>query len=1091
MICSYSFLPMDSIKPFIIYKSSAGSGKTYTLTLEYLKLALKYPGAFKQILAVTFTNKATQEMKARILEFLERLSVEVRPDEFLDMELMKHLAIDEDGLKEKAHNTLLDILHSYGDFSVSTIDSFFQKVIRAFAREMDLQAKFDVELDQDAVLDRLVDRVVEKVSEDDNLKNWLVDYAKEQIQKGSSWDIRIGIKGLGREIFQEKFKAHREIFQATIEQDDLIRRLKAYVFQQRSKLVQLAKEMNKTANDIRMQFGLDWADFSGGRGNSNFVIRLDKLGFADDPFPFFTEKQLPKIERNDDWHTKTSKRKSDIISAAESGLRELIHQSIILRNRWNTLDTLLRNLNVYGVFRNLILELRDLKDEEGILLISDVNDFLKEITKDNEAPFIYEKIGNQYKHFLIDEFQDTSDFQWSSFKPLLVNSLASGNTNLLVGDVKQSIYRWRGGKLELLLKEVEDQIGDKMTVVKNLDVNYRSLPNVIDFNNTLFGGLPGFLQDVMAKDHLVDAEELLAFAFNEVQQKVPEKKRLLPFQGFVHLEFEEKESKRSGEEVEEEIEEEGVLDKLPGLVEQLQNKGYALKDIAFLVRKNQEGALIADTMMDYAREHPDNGYAYDVLSEESLFLEKSAAVKALISLLKYLRNREDIVALKTCYYYYALFQGLPYSHELFDLYSLPKDLQAKQTVLEALLDEWMKQPLLELIESLIQFLQLTDVGTDLAYISGFKESIFDFVKKNRADLSGFLDWWELNKNKQTVKIPEDHDAMRILTIHKSKGLQFKVVIMPFLNWTILPTGQKAPVLWSEWQEEQLKAVMPITHQKDLLNTAFSELYTQEVKLAYLDTLNMLYVAFTRAEEMFWGHADYKVNKDSIVSTASTGGVLYDLFSSEVLRDFYDSGAEWNEESKEFEYGAWPAVVQRESRSKAPMHELNWAVSDWKSKLKTKEYAWDFGQAGLQDRSQRKIGVLVHEILEQSNTLEDAVNKLKQYEFEGRFDAEVGAEVAQQLTDLFSHPKLQVWYSDVYQSFAEQGIILPGGGQRRPDRILLNEQEVIVLDFKTGEKKESHLIQIREYMALIRGITGREVKGFICYLEPTEIIEVYG
>lgn len=580
---------MDSIKPFIIYKSSAGSGKTYTLTLEYLKLALKYPGAFKQILAVTFTNKATQEMKARILEFLERLSVEVRPDEFLDQELIKHLDIDADGLKERAKNTLLDILHSYGDFSVSTIDSFFQKVIRAFAREMDLQAKFDVELDQDAVLDRLVDRVVEKVSEDANLKNWLVDYAKEQIQNGNSWDIRVGIKGLGREIFQEKFKAHRETFQAAIEQDDLISRLKAYIFQQRAAMVQLGNEMHQTANDIIRQHGLEWTDFSGGKGTQNFAIKLDRLGNRDNPFPDFTEKQLEKVDDSDQWSTKTSKQKDAISSAVEAGLRALVHKSISMKSSWCTLDALLKNLNVYGVFRNLILELRDLKDEEGILLISDVNDFLKEITKDNEAPFIYEKIGNQYKHFLIDEFQDTSDFQWSSFKPLLVNSLASGNTNLLVGDVKQSIYRWRGGKLELLLKEVEDQIGDKMTVVKNLDVNYRSLPKVIDFNNTLFGGLPGFLQNVMSDVHQVDAEELLDFAFKEVQQKVPEKKRALPFQGFVHLEFEEKESRRSSEEEEEELEEDSVLDKLPQLVERLQDKGYALKDIAFWSGKIRKG----------------------------------------------------------------------------------------------------------------------------------------------------------------------------------------------------------------------------------------------------------------------------------------------------------------------------------------------------------------------------------------------------------------------------------------------------------------------------------------------------------------------
>lgn len=1082
---------MENRKPFIIYKSSAGSGKTYTLTLEYLKLALAYPGAFKQILAVTFTNKATQEMKARILEYLQRLSEEVRAGEFLDEQLMQHLKVDEEELQKRAKDSLLDILHAYGDFAVSTIDSFFQKVVRAFAREMDLQAKFDVELDQNAVLDRLTDRVIEKVSEDTELKNWLVEYAKEQIQNGNSWDVRIGIRGLGSEIFQEKFKAHREAFQSALDQEDLIKNLKSYIYQEKNKLIELALSMREKANSIRESHGLAWTEFSGGGGTANFVVKLDRLGDKDRPFPEFTDKQLPKISGTEEWHTKTSRKKSEIVAAADGGLRDLILESIVYKRRWDTLQALLKNLNVYGIFRNLILELRELKDEEGILLISDVNDFLREITKDNEAPFIFEKIGNQYKHFLIDEFQDTSDFQWSSFKPLLVNSLASGHTNLLVGDVKQSIYRWRGGKLELLLKEVEDQIGEKYIDIKNLDVNYRSLPNIIDFNNGFFSVLPGYLQDLMMENHQVEAEDLLESAFEGVGQKVPEKKRSLPFQGFAQIEFEGKENRTSQYLEEEEEEDEGVLEYIPELVEKLQDKGYALRDMAFLVRKNSEGALIADRLMDHARANQGNGYSYDVISEESLFLEKSAAVKALISLLKYLRNQEDKVALKTTYYYYSLLKSLPYTHDLFELYSLPDELKEKHRLLEQEVALWLKEPLLELVEALVRFMELSDLDSDLAYISGFKEAVFDFVKNNRADLAGFLDWWELNKNKLTVKIPEDHNAMRILTIHKSKGLQFKAVLMPFLNWSILPPGNQAPVIWSPWEESDFRTVMPLTHTAGLVNTAFSELYSNEVRLAFLDTLNMLYVAFTRAEDFLWAHAEYKYNKDGVTNTKFTGGALFEVFSGDMTSSAFGDRGRWDEESSIFEYGSWPLAVKREQGMSKPPSKLRWLFSDWKTKLQTRNYAWDFGEEGLEDRSKRRLGVLVHEILEQSNSLSDALQVLRQFEFEGRFDQETAREVEEQLKSLFHLPEIQNWYSGVFSSFAEQGILLPGGEMKRPDRILMGENESIVLDFKTGRKKDEHIIQVREYIRLVGLITQKPVKGFVCYLEPTEIVEVYG
>jgi ATP-dependent exoDNAse (exonuclease V) beta subunit len=1079
-------------KPFIIYKSSAGSGKTYTLTLEYLKLALANPGAFRQILAVTFTNKATAEMKERILEFLERLSKEVKPEEFLDQELMKYLKIDAAELQSKARETLLDILHGYGFFAVSTIDSFFQRVIRSFAREMDLQAKFDLELDQDAVLERLVDRLVEKVAEDSSLRSWLVGYAEEQIEDGKTWDIRKGIKDLGKEIFQEKFKSHKVLFQESVGQDGFLAEFRKQIQSQRKDLLQIAEEMKSKADEIRLSHGLEWTDFKGGA--NTFAKRFDRLGDSNVPFPELTGPMKRDLPDTENWFTKTSKLSGSIQAAAEAGLREILFSCIPLRTRWNTLQALQRNLNAFGVFRNLILELRDLKDEEGIMLISDVNDFLKEITKGNDAPFIYEKIGNQYKNFLIDEFQDTSDFQWSSFKPLLENSLGSGNTNLLVGDVKQSIYRWRGGRLELLLSEVQEQIRPDFQIVKPLDVNFRSLPKVIDFNNLLFQHLPVLMQEGMNQGFSVDSENLLSDAFEGVEQKVPGKKRELPFQGKIRMEFSRKEARGFGEEAEEEESEEldGVLDKIPPMVMKLQDQGYALKDISFLVRKNQQGAEIADALMTYARENPDSGYRFDVLSEESLFLNKSSAVKCLVAMMQFLQNPADLVPLKTMWFYYSLIHELEYSHELFDKKKLPTGLQTKEKEMKSKLNFWLQLPLLELVEEVLDFLGFVEKRQDLSYISGFKEAVFDFVKKNRADLSGFLDWWELNQQKRTVKIPEDHDAMRILTIHKSKGLQYKAVILPFLDWTIVATGQHAPILWSEFENESgLRTVLPLTHQSMLADSEFGSTYGKEVRLAYLDSLNMLYVALTRAEEVIWGLSDFTQSKKGEISPKRTGNLLYELFLIGFSGENLDSKQFWNPDSYTFDWGDWPEPKKDLVKKDFSITPMRWEYSDWKSKLKTRDYAWDFSEAGVSARNQRMLGVIVHEILEKAINLEEGLNLVRQFGFEGRLDEETRILVSSQLQALFELPEFKNWYSSAYQIMSEQGILLPGGSQKRPDRILISKDKAVVVDFKTGEQRESHFSQVRDYMHLVSQLSQKPVEGYLCYLEPTQILVVNG
>lgn len=1016
-------------------------------------------------------------MKERILKELVRLRTIVNPTEKMDSELMSALRVDEGGLRSKATETLTAILHDYGHFAVSTIDSFFQKVVRAFAREMDLNAKFEVELDQQAVLDRVVDRVVMLVMEDNFLHKWLVDYASDQIQNGKSWDIRRNIKDLGKQIFQEDFKRYSPEIREFLKEKENISRLQAFAKERRAELIKITRELKEQANQIRINNGLEWTDFSG--GSRSFARKFDQLGDRKEPIPEVTKTMLDAIDNPDKWFTKKSTTAPRIEAAYGGGLNQILAQFEPLLYQWQTLEAISKNIYVFGIFRNLLDELSVIKEEENILLISDANEFLKEITKENDAPFIYEKVGNKYRNFLIDEFQDTSGFQWASFKPLLENSLSQGNTNLLVGDVKQSIYRWRGGEMKLLLEQVEEETALFGINLLNLDTNFRSLPNIINFNNALFKKLPASFESNLTQSYGVEDPSILSRAYHDVRQKISPKKAKSTFQGKVKIEF----IRNSIEEDEGNFTEQ-VLAKLPDMVRELQDHGYSLRHIAFLVRTKAEGEAIADTLMQETANNSDPHYRFDVLSDESMFLNKSASVKALVAGLRYLQYPDDMVQFKTMWYYRSVLRAEPVNHTLFALDKIPDHLIEKVDSFRKRETLLLQLPLMEALEELIGALDLMENGLEKAYISGFKEAVYDFTANNRSDLAGFLEWWEENQSKRTVKIPEGHDAMRILTIHKSKGLQFKVVLMPFLKWTIFDTN-KGNVIWSPFEDREtnLAAIIPLTLGGKLSKSAFHQIYSDEAILAYLDSLNMIYVALTRAEDVFWGVVPYKEKIES--------RNMLEVHLQQVLEFGIETvegvslSTFFNPETKVFELGDWP-VEKPEKPELLPVPTLRWAYQNWSELLEVKKYAVDFSSEGLEQRKKRNFGLLVHEILEKSINLEAAKTNLQAFYFEGRLSESEKSEVENQLKDLFSNPVFGDWFQGEGILLAEQGILLPGGKQKRPDRIILRPTESIIVDFKTGEEQERYGLQVRDYMDLVQKLTQKPVKGYLCYLETGKI-----
>ncbi|SHN34476.1 ATP-dependent exoDNAse (exonuclease V) beta subunit (contains helicase and exonuclease domains) [Cyclobacterium lianum] len=1062
--------------PFQIFKSSAGSGKTYTLTTAYLKLALEHPLAFRQVLAVTFTNKATQEMKERIIQELKRIKEGVDPDQQMDRDLLEKWQLSPQELSQRASGVLRAILHDYSAFSVSTIDSFFQRVIRAFAREIDLQAKFDIEMDQEAVMSRLVDRLMLRAAEDPALHRWMVNFSIAKITEGKSWDIRKPIHDLGKKIFEEDFKVVQQEVRAFLAAPENMQQFRKHLYQQKKLLGDQAREMKEKAGQIRERHGLVWEDFAG--GSMSFARLFDKLGDPRKPIPTLTDAQKKKIGNPESWATKSSKMKAAIHAAYQEGLGDMLAEIESLEKTWTTLEVIYKNLYVFGLFGYLLEELEGLKAEENVLLISETNDFLRSITAGNEAPFIYEKVGNQFHHFLLDEFQDTSGFQWASFRPLLINSLAMGKSNLIVGDVKQSIYRWRGGEMRLLMEQVEQDAGHFGVAVRQLATNYRSLPQLVYFNNSLFRQMSGILADHLSATPDPAPGGIIREAYAEISQQVAPHQERRGITGKVKLDFILPETDRSYAEV--------ALEMLPGQVAQLLARGYRLQDIAILVRKNGQAAAVVDAFMLHGEQDPYQ--KYEVLSDEALYLNRSAVIKCLLAALKVVNDPDDKLAASSIWIHWARVWDRDIQAELFQHGYLPGSIQQLSNKFTQQLPEFRRLALMDLLEAIIDLLGFNEDVPEKAYLSGLKEAFYDFGDKNRADLGNFLDWWEQQGHRRTVKLPEEHDAIRILTIHKAKGLQFKVVLLPFLDWKLFDTT-KDNVVWTayDWEENGQRVNIPLTIRNDLMKSAFSPIFLKESLLHHLDNLNMLYVAFTRAEEVIWGMAPFRESKgNGTLKTVADLLLQAVSFPSPVQLEL-DLCSHFDREKLVFDMGDWHQS-ERMAESLEGDQPMAWKYRPWVRNLQVRDLFGSFEGSGLFRK--RDFGLLVHSLIERSRSREDFMLELDSLYYEGGIDAGEKDSLAAQFDELCRLEKFSSWFDGSNTVYTEQGILLPGGESKRPDRLVYLGDRIEVVDFKTGREQKTHHKQVRGYVDLVRQMErDLVVEGYLCYLESGLISKV--
>lgn len=1073
------------MSPLSIYKASAGSGKTYKLTLGYLELLFNDPLSYRKILAVTFTNKAASEMKYRILERLYEIS-HYKPtdisEEFILLE--KSTGKSREILIQLSQNLLVSILNDYSRFSVETIDRFFQSIIRAFARENGLPAGFILELDRSSILGEAVDRMFLDLGTDTELFDWMLRLADLRIESARGWNFRNEILSLGNELFSEGYQS------IMLEKENLISRTQLNEF-----VSELNTMLEKAQNKIKQKAG----EVSGEMGQAGYTAEhfLRKNNGPCGYFEKILDGRKPEMSnaqkkaRNDirKWISANETDK-DKIHFVESKLMPACHYMYDQLVVYNSANEIRQYVYALGILGDLSGKIQEITDEKNLFLLSDASRFLKGLIGNNPTPFIYEKTGNKIDHIMLDEFQDTSVFQWENFKPLLEHTLSLGKENIIVGDIKQSIYRWRNSDWKILADVVKKSFPGFGIEEEALNYNWRSSELIIRFNNTLFSYAPilihRLIDESLEEAHVNEDfknrwKDLLNIAYDKVQQEIPAHSK--GADAYIRAEI----LQDSGKKLKE-----LALDKLPEWIRELQDAGYLAGDIAILVRTNKEGADVAAVLMEHAGRSENKDYNFSFVSNDSLFLINNPAVKFLVSLINYMNKPDDNLNNLTLlyYYHYLLSDQNEINNE--NLMSLENVQEVLIKKFSEKLPELKRLSLFELIENLIDIFSLDSNTTNLPYLQAFQETVLEIQQEEPGSIHDFLEYWNEAGIKKTITISEEQDAQRIITIHKAKGLQYKAVIIPFCDWNLasMAGGYSETILWCKTKGTPFDSipVVPVKFKNAIKDTFFAESYLEELIMGFVDNLNLLYVALTRAEEaLIIGlpgdnkEGTLKKSGHLVINAAAMSANTEDELCMDIASVIDKSG---------ILLGKLPEISKQKS-----FQDPLWVIENYPVKfrnetmkihLKSSDYFLD---ATDKSREQLNFGNIMHEIFGSIQTRDDVLRAVSKFHREGIIGRESSAYLTQLIEEKLDNPAVKEWYAGKYEVINEREIFSEGKIYR-PDRVMVAEKKAIVLDYKFGESEiTEYVVQVKKYCALLMKLGYLKVEGFIWYVMTDKIVKI--
>lgn len=1042
-------------------------------------------------------------MKSRIVIELHRLA-SGGESPYLE-ELALELSISQKDIRSRAKSVLETILHDYSAFAVSTIDRFFQQTMRTFARETGLPGGYNIELDETSLLTETIDLMLSELDKPENktLSDWLLRFMQNNIEDGKSWKIEQQVLDLAGQLFNETYKSFSDEEHSSIQDKQQLEEYKQMLIRITKSYENEVKAVGVKAMEIMQRHGLSYDSFKH-KKNSGFLL-FSKLAGGSVEKP---SKRLISLADNVDLWVSDKDKEGAIRSAYSDGLNSCVKQIILLSENdreYQTAKQLLRNFYTLGILNDIKQRLRKLQQEKNTLFLSDTTELLNDIIAGADTPFIYEKTGTRVHHYMIDEFQDTSRMQWENFRPLIGESLASGNLNLIVGDVKQSIYRFRNSDWRLLEEQVKEDFQSGSIQEHILDTNWRSDACIVHFNNAFFTRAalnlqydfnasteaPLQIDDKQTENIHSTHNTQIIDAYADLYQEVPEKKANSGGQVKVTFLKNDKESDWKAE----------VLERLPHEIESLQDQGFSLKDIAIVVRWNHEAVLVAETLLTYREQHPESPYRFDIISNEALIIGSAQSVKAVIALMRYFRNpKDDIRRMMAIYELYRLQHRLSPDEALqFYRENAQGDFPDK---INHLFKELASMPFYEMVEYFFSLMADTLEEKENAYVQAFLDIILKFKENATADLNDFLDWWDEKGHRKALFSPEDQDAIRLITIHKSKGLGFGAVIMPFADWNMDHNPHHNDIIWSKPETPPFNSlgIAPLRYGKGLESTIFRDSYLEEKRFTFIDNLNLLYVAFTRAKhrlivfaptpgkpETITGVADLLWRSISDTTPLSDSSDTVALSVKEKiyipLSDYFEA----KDDESVFDYGQ-PTSQQKMD---AVAEESDKQTDKWKSIPFGDRLQLRFNSIGyFSDDGSRDYGRMMHDIVSNVKTLSDISMAVEQKISSGELGESEKQQTIEQLTEILSLPEIADWYSDKYIVLNETQLLHPTTGFSRPDRVMINPDEVIVADYKFGEVEESKYIrQVQRYVKQIKEMGYQNVKGFIVYFKSHKIIPV--
>lgn len=1049
-----------------IYKSSAGSGKTTTLVYEYLSLILQEPEKFSRILGITFTNKAANEMKGRIVDYLSGLT---NPDnhnqmpENMKQKLVSSLKKSNKDISTQAEICLNKILHSYSDFAVSTIDSFVYKIIRTFSRDLNLSWDFDVELETDDLFSQIIDMLMEEFGKDKFLSNQLMALVEEKLNEGKSWRIEKEILDFSKKLLDSD--TNPKYISSILEADNTqFEKLRKTFYSENQKLLAEAKKAAQKAIWLLENQGLSYKDLAYGKsgiGNHLRVIAEENAEAVFETKPrtetALDEKKLYAKSAPDELKARIDEISEEVIACGEK-LRAIRQHAPDYFSR----DAIYRTLYVLAILKSIKSKYEEIKEDNSILPITEFSRSIAQVTLSEDIPYIYERLGEKYQHFFIDEFQDTSTLQWENILPLIENALASNNFNLIVGDVKQAIYRFRGGNIDQLgrMPEPPENINSPLSLnryeaikqnaqLEELNTNYRSKNEIIDFNNLFFSFVK---QQINPKQ-------------KEYYEKVTQQhSREDNYGGQVQIFLKEKEDH---------------FEKTLELIQQIVEDGYELEDIAILCRKNKQAQEMAVYLLEQNIKNQKSGATkrLKVISDESLTLKQSAAVNTLISFARLLINPNDSVQ-KANILQYIIEKKQLLHHNTYTKQDIRKT--NIEDILNNLgynitLNNIQKYDLYNFFEHIASRLNMDSLNNP--YIQFFLDEVLNFTKNKKVPtFHEFIKWWDHKGQNKSIISPEGSDAVQVKTIHKSKGLAFPVVIFPFAAEEVTIT-RHADYKWVDTKNITngvLKSGLVKLSSK-LEQSCFHETYNNEVEAARLDMINTLYVCMTRPRERLYIISE-RVEQKKMKNNNDNLKSLKHLFTA-----YFDS-LNISEDVLAYPDSLQPRKHENINRKKTDGSESFYNYNrnkDWASRLLIRKPSTI---NLIKEQSPQSEGSLIHDLMAQIKYRDDlpAIHKIIDDKIH---QPELAKALKTKIEQIVSHPQLTEYFEqnedEIIRNEAE---IVSKDSILRPDRINVRPDKIIIIDYKTGKSEQKHETQIRNYAYSLNAMYPASSKCLLVYID---------